>query len=121
MRSYKVTFPSNLYLLTSNLSPPSYNRSLAKRDLARGPTHRCRRLEGLQPRTTDGGKTVAVYRPLVLTVIVQGLGIEKTGDSIAFSTIESPLRSVALFGSSLLRYGELISSLTCYYQVISSR
>ena len=38
---------------------------LFKKDLARGPTHRSRRSEGLQPRTTDGGKTESVYRPLV--------------------------------------------------------
>ena len=36
-----------------------------KKDLARGPTHRSRRSEGLQPRTTDGKADVVECRPLV--------------------------------------------------------
>ena len=39
--------------------------ALIKKDLVRGPTHRSRRSEGLQPRTTDGQANVVEDRPLV--------------------------------------------------------
>ncbi len=39
--------------------------ALIKKDLVRGPTHRSRRSEGPQPRTTDGKADVLEDRPLV--------------------------------------------------------
>ena len=59
-------------LLVSCVPTPGYTSDYSdtsdssdKKDLARGPTHRSRRSEGLQPRTTDGKADVVESRPLV--------------------------------------------------------
>ena len=58
----------------------------------RGPTHRSRRSEGQQPRTADGDKTAAVYRPLVGRTIrgYSSSPTSRTGEVACFVWLPSP-------------------------------